>query len=124
MKNIAAIVVLLMSTAALATAQTGVSCHKTDDYTEVCKYTDGRVNETIAFPDGSGSSMTYTAHEWAQHVAAEAKRNRWTTQNSVDSCLSGNGHDVCIRISTACKGTAHFTKAQCGQVSDYLKAAK
>src|ERR1700683_482285 len=110
MKNIAAIAVLLISTAALAAAQTGVSCHRTDDYTEVCKYTDGRVNETIA------SSMTYTAHEWAQHVAAEAKRNRWTAQNSVDSCLSGNGHDVCIRISTACKGTSHFTKAQCGQV--------
>ena len=121
MKNIAAIAVLLITTAALATAQTGVVCHRPDDYTEVCKYTDGRVNETTAFPDGSGSSMTYTAQEWAQHVAATAKHNRWTPQMKVDSCLSGNAHDVCLKISTACGAKSAFSKTQCSQVQGYLK---
>ena len=103
-------------------AQTGVSCHKPDDYTTVCKFTDGHVSETTAFPDGSGSSYTYTAREWAQHEAARTKRDRWTPQKSVDSCLSGWAHDVCTRISTTCTGASPFTKAQCSQVQDYLKA--
>src|SRR5580698_11155175 len=127
MKNLIAIAALLISTAALAPAQTGVVCHKTDEYTDVCKSTDGLITETTAYPDGSGSSLTYTPQQWKEHLArraaADAKRNRWTTQKSVDSCLSGYAHDTCLRISTACNGTSAFTKAQCGQVSDYLTKA-
>jgi hypothetical protein len=121
MKNLIAILLLMVSTAALTTAQTGVVCHRPDDYTEVCKYTDGRVNETTAFPDGSGSSLTYTAQEWKEHVAKQRARDRWTPQKSVDSCLSGYAHDACIRISTDCGAKSVFTKAQCSQVQDYLK---
>jgi hypothetical protein len=127
MKTIAAIVVLMISTAALATAETGVVCHKTDEYTDVCRSTDGLITEMTAYPDGNGSSLTYTPQEWKEHLArraaAEARRNRWTAQKSVDSCLSGYAHDTCVRISTACEGSSSFTKTQCRQVSDYLNKA-
>jgi hypothetical protein len=118
-----ALAAAMLVSPAYSKAQTGVYCHKTDDYTEVCEFTDGRVNETTAFPDRSGSSVDYTAHEWAQHLAARAKHNRWTPQKSVDSCLSGYAQDVCTRISKACEGTSPYTKAQCGKVSDHLNKA-
>ena len=69
MKSLLATAAILISTVALATAQTGVVCHKTDEYTDVCKSTDGLITETTAYPDGRGSSLTYTPQEWKEHLA-------------------------------------------------------
>jgi len=55
-----------------ALAQSDMYCHKTDEYTDVCKFSDGRVHVQTNIDDKSWSEW-YSAAQWQAKKAKDAR---------------------------------------------------
>jgi hypothetical protein len=119
MKNLLAIAVLLLSTAALATAQ-DMSCTKTPGH-DICQFSDGSVIETFDSP-GHYAQYHWEADKWNEELMKRSPA-RSTAQCLADKLI--NGESVCAVVWESCQAdTKHprFSKVQCGKVFDHLNA--
>jgi hypothetical protein len=90
MKNLITAIALMLVSAAFA--QDSQYCRKPDDNTTICKFSDGRVNVTSYYSDGTYFSDWYTAAQWkakqAKEAAAEKRRlaHNYDAQKIADYC--------------------------------------